>query len=74
MTMSQDQKNLSARISLAILAVGFSLLGILSFINRPEVDSAMAASLANNGCVAGSLVSMLAGSVFLIAACSSWSR
>ena len=74
MTMSQDQKNLSARISLAILAVGFSLLGILSFINRPEGDSAMATSLANNGCVAGSLVSVLAGSVFLIAACSSWSR
>jgi hypothetical protein len=74
MTMSRDQKNISARISLAILALGFSLLEILSFINRPEGDSAIATALANNCCVVGSLVSMLAGSVFLIAACISWGR
>ena len=74
MTMSQDQKNLPARISLVILALGFSLLGILSYINRPEGDSAIAGALGDRCCVVGSLVSVLAGSIFLIAACLSWSR
>ena len=67
-------QNLSTGISLVILSAGFSLLGILSFLNRHH-DAETASRCLNNGfCVAGSIVSLATGATFLFAACIYWSR
>jgi hypothetical protein len=72
--MSRDLKRTSAGISLVMLALGFSLLGVLSFINRLQGELAIASAVEQNFCVAGSAVSVLAGATFLIAACLYWRR
>jgi len=72
--MSRDLKRTSAGISLLMLALGFSLLGILSFINRLQGELAIASGIEQNCCVAGSVVSVLAGAIFLVAACIYWRR
>jgi hypothetical protein len=70
--MSRNSKQTSTGISLLTLAFGFSLLGILSFLNRVQGGLAIASALENNFCVAGSAVSVLAGMIFLAAACIYW--
>jgi hypothetical protein len=70
--MSRNPKQTSTGISLLTLAFGFSLLGILSFLNRLQGELAIASTVENNFCVAGSAVSVLAGMVFLAAACIYW--
>jgi hypothetical protein len=70
--MSRNPKQTSTGISLLTLAFGFSLLGILSFFNRLQGELAIASVVENNFCVAGSVVSVLAGIVFLAAACIYW--
>ncbi len=72
--MSRNLKRVSAGISLVMLALGFSLLGVLSFLNRWHGELAIASGVEQNCCVAGSAVSVFAGSVFLIAACLYWRR
>jgi hypothetical protein len=72
--MSRNLKRASAGISLVMLALGFSLLGVLSFLNRLHGELAIAPIVEQNCCVAGSAVSVFAGSVFLIAACFYWRR
>jgi hypothetical protein len=72
--MSRSLKRASAGISLVMLALGFSLLGVLSFLNRLHGELAIASVVEQNCCVAGSAVSVFAGSVFLIAACVYWRR
>jgi hypothetical protein len=70
--MSRNFKRASAGISLVILALGFSLLGVLSFLNRLQGELAIASAVEQNCCLAGSAVSVFAGSVFLVAACLYW--
>jgi hypothetical protein len=72
--MSRNLKRASTGISLVMLALGFSLLGVLSFLNRLQGELAIAPMVEQNCCVAGSAVSVFAGSVFLIAACLYWRR
>jgi hypothetical protein len=72
--MSRNLKRIAAGVSLIILALGFSLLGILSFVNRLEGQLAMGSAFEKNCCVAGSAVSVLAGAIFLVAACIYWIR
>jgi len=67
-------QNLSTGLSLVILSAGFSLLGILSFLNRHHNAEAGSRCLSNGFCVAGSIVSLVTGAAFLIAACIYWSR
>lgn len=67
-------KRISAGLSLVMLALGFFLLGILSFIQRPQGELAMASALEKSCVVAGSAVSVLAGAIFLFAACIYWNR
>ena len=67
-------QNRSTGISLVILSVGFSLLGILSFLNRHHDAEAASRYLNDSFCVAGSVVSLLTGATFLFAACLYWSR
>src|ERR1700688_4551347 len=70
--MSRNLKRASAGISLLMLALGFSLLGALSFLNRLHGELGIASAVEQNCCVAGSAASVLAGSVFLVAACLYW--
>ena len=70
--MSRNPTQTSTGISLLTLAFGFSLLGILSFLNRLQGELAMTSAVENNFCVAGSVVSVLAGMLFLTAACIYW--
>ncbi len=70
--MLRNIKRTSAGISLVMLALGFSLLGILSFINRQQGEFSLASAVEQSCCVAGSAVSVLAGGVFLLAACIYW--
>jgi hypothetical protein len=72
--MSRDLERTSARISLLMLALGFSLLGIMSFISRQQGELAIASGVEQNCCVAGSAASVLAGAIFLGAACIYWRR
>jgi|SRR5208282_3362553 len=72
--MLRDLKRIAAGVSLIMLALGFLLLGILSFMNRLQGELAVGSALEKNCCVAGSLVSVLAGAIFLVAACIYWSR
>jgi hypothetical protein len=72
--MLRDLKRTSAGISLLMLALGFSLLGILSFITRPQAELAIVSGVEQNCCVAGSVASVLAGTIFLVAACIYWRR
>ena len=57
-----------------MLALGFLLLGILSFMNRLQGEFAVGSALEKNCCFAGSAASVLAGAIFLVAACIYWSR
>ena len=70
--MSRNIKRTSAGISLVILALGFSLLGILSFINRQQGEFSLTSAVEQSCCLAGSTVSVLAGGIFLLAACIYW--
>jgi hypothetical protein len=67
-------KSISAGLSLVMLALGFFLLGILSFINGPQGELAMASALEKGCVVAGSAVSVVAGAIFFFAACIYWNR
>ena len=73
-SMLRDLKRIAAGVSLIMLALGFLLLGILSFMNRLQGELAVGSALEKNCCVAGSVVSVLAGGIFLVAACIYWSR
>jgi hypothetical protein len=74
MTNSRDIKSLSAVISLAVLAIGFSLLGLLALVNQRHEPGASATILENNCCVLGSIISIVAGAIFLTAGCIYWNR
>jgi hypothetical protein len=74
MKRQRHLQKISAGISLVILSLGFSFLGLLSFCNKPH------ANLANVPCVdsayriAGSAASLLAGTTFVVASCVYWRR
>jgi hypothetical protein len=67
-------RNLSTRISLAVLATGFNLLGLLALLHRSPEDSTGGPGLETGYCVIGSLTSILAGAVFMLAGWIYWSR
>jgi hypothetical protein len=73
-TMSRKLKHLPAGVSLVILALGFCLLGALSFISRAQGNVVMVSDLENNCCWLGGGVSIFAGVIFLVAACAYWRR
>jgi hypothetical protein len=72
--MSRNLKHLSAGVSLVILALGFSLLGALSFISRAQGNLAVVSDLENDCFWLGSGVSIFAGLIFLAAAFAYWRR
>jgi hypothetical protein len=72
--MSSDVKHLSARIGLMILAAGFTLLGLLALVNRAHSNMTDASVLEDNCCIIGGIISICAGSIFLVAAWVYWRR
>ena len=67
-------QHISAGISLTVLAFGFILLGLLAMINRRQGEMAGATALENNYCIIGSIISIFAGAIFLIAGWAYWIR
>ena len=72
--MSRNLKRIAAGVSLIMLALGFSLLGILSFMHRLQGELALGSSFEKNCSVAGSALSVVAGAIFFVVACIYWSR
>jgi len=72
MKASNHFQKISAGISLLILALGFSLIGLLALIRPPLPGDALASS--TTGCSIGGWASMAVASVFLFAALVYWSR
>jgi hypothetical protein len=71
--MSRNIKRFSAGLSLVTLALGFFLLGILSFL-RWHGELAIESAMEQCCCVAGGAVSVFTGTVFFVAACLYWRR
>jgi hypothetical protein len=67
-------KRVSTSISLVILTLGFSLLGLLTFINSHREGVINALSFENSFAMVGSSISILLGVAFLVAASLYWSR
>jgi hypothetical protein len=67
-------KRVSTSISLVILTLGFSLLGLLTFINSNREGVINALSFENSFAMVGSSISILLGVAFLVAASLYWSR
>jgi hypothetical protein len=72
--MSRNLKDPFAGVSLVILALGFSLLGSLSFFSRAHGNLSIVSDFENNFRWLGSGVSIFAGLIFLAAACAYWRR
>ena len=73
-SMFRNLKRVSTGISLVILWLGFTFIGILSWISRLPEDAVMAGGLEKECCVAGSVGSVFAGTIFFVAACLYWKR
>lgn len=65
-------QKISAGISLVILSLGFSFLGLLSFFTKPHADLANVPRVDSAYRIAGSSASLLAGTTFLVASCFYW--
>jgi hypothetical protein len=67
-------QKISAGISLFVLSLGFSFLGLLPFFNNPQANLADVPSVSTPFWIAGSSASLLAGTTFLVASCVYWKR
>jgi hypothetical protein len=65
-------QKISAGISLVILALGFSLIGLLSLTHGPLAGDSIAFSATS--CIVGGWAGLAAGSIFLGAAFVYWRR
>ena len=72
--MPKDLKLLATRTSLAILATGFSLLGIVSFVWSSKDLPALASGLENQSYYLGAAASVFVGAIFFAAAYFYWKR
>ena len=74
MTNPGDIKSFSTVTSPAVLAVGFILLGSLALTNQGHQDVSGDTLLESNCCVVGSIISIVAGAIFLVAGWIYWNR
>jgi CBS domain containing-hemolysin-like protein len=65
-------QKISTGISLAILAVGFSAIGLLSLIHGPFSGDSL--DLSATSCTIGGFAGLTAGSIFFCAAFLYWRR
>jgi len=70
MQASQQTRKISARLSLMILATGFTLMGLVSILHHPVLGDALEVS--SIGCAVGGCASMAIGSIFSFAALVYW--
>jgi hypothetical protein len=63
-------RTLSISLSLVILALGFSALGLISFLNKPSSVASGFFSMENADAVVGSRCCVWVGTIFLVAAIS----
>ena len=64
----------AARISIVTLALGFSMLGLLSLINRHPTCTETNLSFENALSIVGGTASFMLGGIFLITGSLHWSR
>jgi len=69
---ARSVQRISAGISLVILALGFSLIGLLSLTHGPLAGDSLAFSATS--CAVGGWASLAAGSIFLWVAFVYWRR
>jgi hypothetical protein len=72
MKTSQDFQKISAGVSLFILALGFSTIGLMSLIHQPLSGDSLAFSAMS--CVIGGWASISVASIFLFATFVYWRR
>jgi hypothetical protein len=72
MKTSQDFQKISAGVSLFILALGFSSIGLMSLIHQPLSGDSLAFSAMS--CVIGGWASISVAGIFLFAAFVYWRR
>ena len=70
--VSQSLQKISAGVSLVVLALGFSFIGLLSLIHGPIAGDSLAFSATT--CVIGGWAGLAAGSIFLGVAFVYWRR
>jgi hypothetical protein len=63
-----------ARISVIVLALGFSLLGFFSLVNRHQLCAGNGISFEHASSIIGGALSFLLGGVFLIAGSLRWNN
>ena len=64
MKIQRYLQKISTGISLVVLGLGFSSLGLLSFVNQPHAGLANVPCVESASCIAGSAASLLAGTTF----------
>jgi hypothetical protein len=64
----------AARISIVILALGFSALGVLSLMNKHQVCAAGGLTFEDASSIIGGSASFMLGGIFLIAGSFRWYR
>ena len=67
-------QKISAGISLIVLSLGFSFLGLLPFFNKPQANLTDVPCVSSASWIAGSSASLLAGTTFLVASYFYWRR
>ena len=70
--VSRSLQKISAGISLVVLALGFSFIGLLSLIHGPIAGDSLAFSATS--CAIGGWAGLVAGSIFLGVAFVYWRR
>ena len=72
MNTPQYFQKISAGVSLLILALGFSAIGLLSIIHGPLSGDSL--DLSGSSCTIGGFAGLAAGSIFFCAAFVYWRR
>jgi len=67
-------QRISTAISLIVLSLAFSLLGLLSFFNKLHADLAQVSFVDYASWIVGSFASLFVGTTFLAACCVYWTR
>jgi hypothetical protein len=72
--MPKNLKSLAARASLTVLACGFFLLGLASFLWHSKDDLGTVSGLEVQSYYLGGTASVFVGAVFFAAVCAYWRR
>jgi hypothetical protein len=65
-------KRAAVRVSIMVLALGFSMIGLLSLIGKHHVCDGTGISLENVSSIIGGTTSFMLGGIFLVAGALHW--